>query len=98
MHIGILLIKKLGDGAITLALDCVDYAKKQNGKSNLRHHMAHVQVPNPKDIKRFSELEVAANFQPFWCAPDDDMVEITLPALGEERCQNLLRNASNPDF
>ena len=74
-----------GDAAITLTLDCVEHAQKQNNNKNLRHHIAHIQVPNPQDIKRFAELNVSANFQPFWCAPDDDMVEFTVPVLGDER-------------
>jgi predicted amidohydrolase YtcJ len=79
----------IGDAAITLALDCVEHAFKENKQKNLRHHIAHLQVPNPQDIKRFSELNVSANFQPFWCAPDDDMVEFTIPALGDERYSSL---------
>ena len=34
---------------------------------------------------RFKELDVIANFQPFWSSPDDDMLHLNQPLLGSER-------------
>lgn len=50
-----------------------------------RHHVAHLQLVHPDDVRRFTELGVAANMQALWACLDDQMVELTLPFLGEER-------------
>ncbi len=48
-----------------------------------RHHIAHLQVVHPDDVPRFAALGVAANLQMLWACLDDQMVELTLPFLGE---------------
>lgn len=53
----------------------------------LRHHVAHLQLVHPDDVRRFAELGVAANMQMVWACLDDQMVELTLPFLGEERAR-----------
>ena len=50
-----------------------------------RHHIAHLQLIHPDDVPRFAELGVAANMQALWACHDDQMVDLTLPFLGEER-------------
>ena len=50
-----------------------------------RHHIAHLQLVHPDDVRRFAELGVAANLQMLWACLDEQMVELTLPFLGEER-------------
>ena len=40
---------------------------------------------HPDDVRRFGELGVAANIQALWACLDDQMIELTLPFLGEER-------------
>ncbi len=40
---------------------------------------------HPDDVPRFAALGVAANLQALWACLDDQMVELTLPFLGEER-------------
>ena len=47
-----------------------------------RHHIAHVQLVHPDDVRRFGELGVAANMQALWASLDDQMVELTLPVPG----------------
>lgn len=51
----------------------------------LRHHVAHLQLIHPDDVRRFAELGVAANMQMLWACLDDQMVELTIPFLGQER-------------
>jgi len=75
----------IGDEALTSALDTLENAVKVNGKRDSRHHIAHLQVPNPKDIPRFKELGLSATFQPLWGSPDDSQLGITRDLLGEER-------------
>ncbi len=50
-----------------------------------RHQIAHLQLVHPFDLPRFAELGVAANMQALWACYDDQMVDLTLQFLGEER-------------
>ena len=59
--------------------------RRHRTRSDLRHHIAHLQLVHPDDVPRFAELGVAANMQTLWACLDEQMVELTLPFLGEER-------------
>jgi predicted amidohydrolase YtcJ len=74
----------LGDRAVRLALDAVEQARRTNGPGG-RHHLAHLQVVHPDDVKRFRQLGATANIQPLWAAHEPQMDELTIPFLGEER-------------
>jgi predicted amidohydrolase YtcJ len=50
-----------------------------------RHHVAHLQLVHPDDLARFAELGVAANLQMLWAMYDEQMVDLTIPFLREER-------------
>jgi predicted amidohydrolase YtcJ len=70
----------LGDRAVREALDALegtDHAR--------RHHVAHLQLVHPDDVARFARLGVAANIQALWACNDDQMTELTIPFLGDER-------------
>lgn len=75
----------IGDAAIRLALDTVEAARRANGRSEARHHIAHLELIHPDDIARFAPLDVTANIQPLWAADDAQMRELRIPSLGEER-------------
>jgi predicted amidohydrolase YtcJ len=75
----------LGDRAITIALDAVEAALRTNGHNDARHHIAHIQTPNPTDVPRLRALGVVANMQPLWGYYDESMAAISVPRLGEER-------------
>ena len=75
----------IGDAAITQCLDAVEAAILANGNSHRRHHISHLQAINPKDLQRFRELGVIANFQPLWAFADSYINDLTLPFIGEER-------------
>lgn len=75
----------IGDAAVRQCLDAVEYARKINGPLGNRHHISHLQVIHPDDIPRFAQLDVVANFQPFWAYADEYITDLNLPALGEER-------------
>lgn len=75
-------VHAIGDRAVREALDAFESA---GSGSSRRHHIAHLQVVHPDDLHRFAELGVTANFQPLWACADDQMVELTVPFLGEER-------------
>jgi predicted amidohydrolase YtcJ len=73
----------IGDRAVRASLDAVEAARRANGPSDTRPHIAHIQVIHPDDIVRFRELDVAANAQPFWAAHEDQMDVLTIPFIGD---------------
>lgn len=75
----------IGDRAVRECLDSVQRAVARNGRSDHRHHIAHIQVVHPEDVPRFRALDVAANMQMLWATYEPQMVELTLPFLGEPR-------------
>ena len=52
-----------GDRAVGLALDAVEMAGKQNGEGDRRHRITHLYLVDEKDVPRFKELGVIADFQ-----------------------------------
>jgi hypothetical protein len=64
----------IGEAAVRHALDAVEAARRTNGWSDLRHHIAHVCLVHPADIPRFAALDVTVNMQPYWAADTPDMV------------------------
>ncbi|HYN67622.1 MAG TPA: amidohydrolase [Ornithinibacter sp.] len=75
----------IGDLAVRQCLDAVAHAVARNGRRDARHHVAHLQVVHPDDVPRFRELGVVANMQALWATLEAQMVELTLPFLGEPR-------------
>jgi predicted amidohydrolase YtcJ len=73
----------LGDRAVRTALDAVEAARGANGWNDARHHIAHLQLPDPVDLPRLRRLGVVANLQPFWAQPDEMLTEITMARVGE---------------
>jgi hypothetical protein len=67
------------------ALDAVEAARRANGMSDTRPHIAHIQVIHLDDIGRFRTLGVAANAQAYWACHEGQMDRLTIPYLGPER-------------
>jgi len=74
----------IGDRGVREALDAFEHL---DHRRDLRHHIAHIQLVHPDDVRRFAALGVAANMQALWACLDDQMVELTIPFLGEERAR-----------
>jgi predicted amidohydrolase YtcJ len=72
----------LGDRAVRIALDAVEAARRANGWSDTRPHLAHLQVVHPDDLPRFRRLGALANAQTLWALHEPQMDELTLPILG----------------
>ncbi|MCW2760190.1 MAG: nfdA 4 [Marmoricola sp.] len=70
----------IGDRGVREALDAFD-----GTSADRRHHIAHLQLVHPDDVRRFGELGVAANMQALWACLDEQMTDLTIPFLGEER-------------
>jgi len=78
-------VHAIGDRAVRETLDAFEAAAAANGRSDHRHHIAHIQVVHPSDVGRFAALGVTANMQPLWATYDPQMVDLTIPVIGEER-------------
>ena len=75
----------IGDAAIRQSLDSLENAAKENGVRDSRHHLSHIELFNPDDVGRLRDLNVVANFQPYWAWADQFITELTMPKLGPER-------------
>jgi predicted amidohydrolase YtcJ len=75
----------LGDRGVRDALDAIGAARFANGRSDNRHQIAHLQVVHPDDIGRFGILDATANSQALWACMEPQMLELTIPYLGDER-------------
>src|SRR4029078_12333291 len=53
----------IGDAAVRSALDAIEAARQANGASDLRHHIAHIQLIHPADLPRFDALGRTGNQQ-----------------------------------
>jgi predicted amidohydrolase YtcJ len=84
----------IGDRAVRAGLDAVEAARRQNGASDNRHHISHLQMIHVDDIERFASLDTTANFQALWAYPDEWIMELNLPVVGEERVQGMYPVAS----
>jgi len=84
----------IGDGAVRAGLDAIEAARRQNGPSDNRHHIVHLQLIHPDDVERFAALNVTANFQALWAFPDEYITGLNLPVVGAERVQRMYPIAS----
>jgi predicted amidohydrolase YtcJ len=73
----------LGDRAIRSAIDALRTARDANGANDLRHHVAHLQLPDPADVPRLRDVGAVANIQPFWAQPDLMVETMTRPRVGD---------------
>jgi hypothetical protein len=84
-------VHAIGDRGVREALDAfeglagLDGPERLDHRAERRHHIAHLQVLHPDDVRRFKAAGVAANLQMLWACLDEQMVELTLPFLGEQR-------------
>jgi predicted amidohydrolase YtcJ len=72
----------LGDRAVRYGLDAIEAARRQNGWTDTRPHLAHLQVVHPDDLPRFRQLGALANVQALWAVHEGQMDDLTLPVLG----------------
>ncbi|RSS64682.1 amidohydrolase [Streptomyces sp. WAC06614] len=75
----------LGDRAVRTALDGYAYALRATGRRDLRNTVAHLQLVDPSDLRRFAPLGVAACMQLQWAAEDTWTMEALLPYIGPAR-------------
>ncbi|MEU6862032.1 amidohydrolase [Streptomyces sp. NPDC046876] len=75
----------LGDRAVRTALDGYAYAARETGRRDARNAVAHLQLVDPADLRRFAPLGVAACMQLQWAAQDTWTMEALLPYIGPQR-------------
>jgi predicted amidohydrolase YtcJ len=74
-------VHAIGDRGVRETLDAMSGLPDRD----LRHQIAHLQLVHPDDVPRFGALGVAANMQAVWACYDEQMLDLTIPFLGEER-------------
>ncbi|HET9647895.1 MAG TPA: amidohydrolase [Microlunatus sp.] len=74
----------IGDGGVRQALDAAEHLRA-SGATARRITLAHAQLVDEADLRRFAELDVTVCFQPLWAAEDAVMRDLTLPRIGAER-------------
>lgn len=78
----------IGDAAVTAALDALEALRTSSPERSGRpiaHVIAHVAMLRPEDTRRFAELGVIANFEPYWAQCDAVMRDLTIPHIGHDR-------------
>ena len=62
----------IGDASIRMSLNAVENARNELGRPlNVKVTLAHVELCSDADVKRFKELDVIANFTPYWMSPPE---------------------------
>jgi hypothetical protein len=80
-------VHAIGDRGVREALDAFAGLDGREQREGLRHHIAHLQLVHPDDVPRFAAIGVAANAQALWACNEEQMTELTIPFLGEERAR-----------
>jgi predicted amidohydrolase YtcJ len=79
-------VHAIGDRAVREALDAIAAAVGDPASTpDLRHHIAHLQVVDPRDVHRFAAIGATANLQALWACHEPAMDELNIPLLGPER-------------
>jgi len=76
-------IHAIGDAAVTVALDAFQYAHARNPGIHSHPTIAHAEVVNPTDYRRFGRLDVTASMGLQWAKPAPDSTEAVKPYLGD---------------
>jgi predicted amidohydrolase YtcJ len=71
----------IGDAAVSLALDAISAAR--DGRPGARDTLTHLQVVDPRDVRRMAALGVVAAVQPYWFTRDPDYYRALRGLIGE---------------
>ncbi len=75
-------IHTAGDRAVKQALNAIEAARKNTGRFDLRHELAHAELVAPEDLPRFRQLNVVADLSPYIWHPSP-IVQSIFDALGD---------------
>jgi predicted amidohydrolase YtcJ len=77
----------IGDNAIDMALDAIEYALEKNPRADHRHRLEHVIVPTPEALDRIQKLGVIVSTSPQWIS---FFANAWQDALGEENMKRFM--------
>jgi predicted amidohydrolase YtcJ len=72
-----------GDRSVHEGLDAIEAARRANGRSGLRHELAHAGFIAPADLPRFKQLDAVAEFSPTLWFPSP-IIDSIVSAVGPE--------------
>ena len=79
-------IHAIGDGAVDVSIDALEYLRNKTGNTNNRHAITHIQLIDNSNIKRLYSNNIIAVLNPYWFYKQDGWYyELELPYLGKER-------------
>ena len=81
----------MGDRAVHMALNAIEYAQQVNGRRDSRHQITHLHLIASADLPRFRKLGVIANIQPYFAENIEYNTVRALQLLGPERHQLMFR-------
>jgi len=79
-----LSVHAIGDEANRVLLDYVEQLNRMDGRRDRRFRLVHAQVIAPEDFKRFANLGIVAEVQPYHLSDDMRWME---ERIGHERCK-----------
>ena len=78
-------IHSIGDRAVRLTLDAYAAMRKRIGKDDIRPAIAHSEMVDPADYKRFHKLDVIPTMSFQWAKPGPDSIDAQKDYIGPER-------------
>jgi predicted amidohydrolase YtcJ len=87
-------VHSIGDFTTHAVLDAYQVARDQNGDTDNRHQISHMQIVDPADFSRFAPLGVLPNMQMFWALPDVYSIDALQPYISAERHRYMYPAAS----
>lgn len=76
-------VHAIGDGAVTIALDSIGRAARANPWDRSHPTIAHAEMVNPVDYKRFGKYGVTASMGLQWAKPAPDSTDAVKPYVGD---------------
>jgi predicted amidohydrolase YtcJ len=83
----------IGDRAVRTALDVLEHVRSNGDPALLdkRHALSHLGLTDAADFPRFAEQNAAAAFTAVWAYPSEWTVNLEIPAIGQERVDDMYR-------
>lgn len=78
----------MGDGAVAMVLDAMEYVSSKSSIKNNRHVIAHVMNADENDMRRMAELGILAAMQPSWCKMTAFQDKSAVALIGKTRSDN----------
>ncbi len=81
-------VHTVGDAAIRCNLDAIEESVSRTGLLDMRNALAHLQIVDNDDIKRFADLNVMAVCAPLWTPKHPDYFVQEMEYVGKKRAEN----------